>query len=178
MDAFPGYTYFNPTRKVLCAMQIIEDTEAAVSSGVATVFPHEEGEAISESERDSVTGAFIPSADAILLGDKITVGDMISPDTYISNTGKVYGTLHYVKDFEAFSSVEDEQSGTYFPLRLSGKGTRIQVKKNGQINKTVEEWDPNWIIRITDPSATWEFLVDDESVQTLDFSEVTLEKKE
>ena len=41
MDAMPGYTYFNPTRKVLCAIQIIEDNIKA--EGVAeTVFPHKD----------------------------------------------------------------------------------------------------------------------------------------
>jgi hypothetical protein len=25
MDAFPGYTLFNPTKQVLCAIQILED---------------------------------------------------------------------------------------------------------------------------------------------------------
>ena len=29
MDAFPGYTYFNKTKKVLCVMQVIDDSEAA-----------------------------------------------------------------------------------------------------------------------------------------------------
>lgn len=38
MDALPGYTLFNPTRKVLCAIQIIEDA-AANADAIATVFP-------------------------------------------------------------------------------------------------------------------------------------------
>ena len=38
MDALPGYTYFNPTRKVLCAIQIVEDAIANVDA-LATVFP-------------------------------------------------------------------------------------------------------------------------------------------
>ena len=49
MDAFPGYTYFNPTRKVLCAMQIVKDTEAVSTSAFDTVFPHNHGEDIEES---------------------------------------------------------------------------------------------------------------------------------
>ena len=39
MDAMPGYTYFNPSRKVLCAIQIIEDADLANDSTVETVFP-------------------------------------------------------------------------------------------------------------------------------------------
>ena len=38
MDAMPGYTYFNPTKKVLCAIQIVEDTASAEGT-LATVFP-------------------------------------------------------------------------------------------------------------------------------------------
>lgn len=38
MDAMPGYTMFNPTRKVLCAIQIIEDATSATDA-LATVFP-------------------------------------------------------------------------------------------------------------------------------------------
>ncbi len=38
MDALPGYTYFNPTRKVLCAIQIVEDAIANANT-LATVFP-------------------------------------------------------------------------------------------------------------------------------------------
>ena len=67
MDAFPGYTFFNPNKKVLCAMQILEDSSAedwaepVVTGSVfahhadeteVTVFPHVEGE-VDESE-DSV----------------------------------------------------------------------------------------------------------------------------
>ena len=40
MDAMPGYTYFNPTRKVLCAIQIIEETLSG--DDIETVFPVDE----------------------------------------------------------------------------------------------------------------------------------------
>lgn len=53
MDAFPGYTYFNPTKKVLCAIQVVEDAESS-SSDLATVFPHKDSEVIEESKDDSV----------------------------------------------------------------------------------------------------------------------------
>lgn len=63
MDAFPGYTIFNPTRQVLCAMQIIEDAES-VSDEVQTVFPHDvnDGALVEPTEslktyKDSVIGA-------------------------------------------------------------------------------------------------------------------------
>jgi hypothetical protein len=48
MDAFPGYTYFNATKKVLCVIQIVDDkteddTEATtVMSGATAVAADEE----------------------------------------------------------------------------------------------------------------------------------------
>ena len=38
MDAFPGYTLFDPTKKVLCVMQIIDDTSVATKD-IKTVMP-------------------------------------------------------------------------------------------------------------------------------------------
>lgn len=45
MDAFPGYTYFNPSKKVLCVIQVVEDSEAATSI-LESVMPHTEDEEI------------------------------------------------------------------------------------------------------------------------------------
>ena len=44
MDAFPGYTIFNPSRKVLCAIQIVEDA-IATGGALETVFPCDHAEA-------------------------------------------------------------------------------------------------------------------------------------
>lgn len=43
MDAFPGYTYFDNTKKVLCVMQIIEDSEASTVTW-KSVMGHPENE--------------------------------------------------------------------------------------------------------------------------------------
>lgn len=48
MDALPGYTYFNKSKQVLCAIQVVDDaTETAETSG--TLFPHPTGFDIEES---------------------------------------------------------------------------------------------------------------------------------
>lgn len=39
MDAFPGYTYFDQTKKVLCVIQVVEDNEASQTKW-ETVMPH------------------------------------------------------------------------------------------------------------------------------------------
>ena len=56
MDAFPGYTYFDRTKKVLCAIQVVDDS-TEVTSTAKTVFPHPAGMNITESIYDSVAGA-------------------------------------------------------------------------------------------------------------------------
>ena len=54
MDAFPGYTMFDNTRKVLCVIQVVEDAEAELVDG-KSVMLHENNDAqVEESEEDSV----------------------------------------------------------------------------------------------------------------------------
>jgi hypothetical protein len=52
MDAFPGYTYFNDAKKVLCAIQIADDNTDLTTSR-ETVFPHKDSETFYESTNDS-----------------------------------------------------------------------------------------------------------------------------
>ena len=51
MDAFPGYTWFNKTRKVLLAMQVMDDIEGAVND-FESVFPHTDDEVIDDLNAD------------------------------------------------------------------------------------------------------------------------------
>lgn len=52
MDAFPGYTLFDRTHKVLCVMQIVEDATADTSTR-ASVMKHTAGFEIPEAGKDS-----------------------------------------------------------------------------------------------------------------------------
>ena len=45
MDAFPGYTYFDKTKKVLCVIQVVEDVTGSTAKW-DTVMPHKTGETI------------------------------------------------------------------------------------------------------------------------------------
>ena len=56
MDAFPGYTYFDKTKQVLCAIQVVDDTHDVIGTA-KTVFPHPTGFNIAESYGDSVAGS-------------------------------------------------------------------------------------------------------------------------
>ena len=57
MDAFPGYTYFDRTKKVLCAIQVVDDA-TEVTETAKTIFPHPTGFNIDESYGDSVDGTY------------------------------------------------------------------------------------------------------------------------
>lgn len=53
MDAMPGYTYFDKKKKVLCVIQVVEDSQASEVKW-DSVMGHEEDENINESAEDSV----------------------------------------------------------------------------------------------------------------------------
>ena len=52
MDAFPGYTMFDRTKKVLCVIQVVEDATAG-SEARKSVMPHKTGFTMDESKNDS-----------------------------------------------------------------------------------------------------------------------------
>ena len=53
MDAMPGYTYFDQTKKVLCVIQVVEDSNSSTADAVS-VMGHVEGEKF--DDEDSVKG--------------------------------------------------------------------------------------------------------------------------
>lgn len=52
MDAFPGYTYFDKSKKVLCVIQVVEDSKAATVEHT-TVMPHNDSIENTEIFNDS-----------------------------------------------------------------------------------------------------------------------------
>lgn len=48
MDAFPGYTIFDPSRKVLCVIQVVEDADGATDLGHSVMW-HEDTEVLAEA---------------------------------------------------------------------------------------------------------------------------------
>ena len=52
MDAFPGYTYFDKSKKVLCVIQVVEDSKAATVKHT-TVMPHNDNIENTEIFEDS-----------------------------------------------------------------------------------------------------------------------------
>lgn len=191
MDAFPGYTYFNPTRKVLCAIQILDDPDENEAADIVSVFPHNKDNQVTgdpespEAEDGNDNGGkadaisknvlTIPAQTKTLLNR--TVSEMISPDTYVAVNGAVIGTLNYMKDFTEFNAIkEEEQKGYYFPFVLAdGIGTvgtsKMTIMKNGIATdeKTDMDYDPELLLRVT-KGDKFSIFVDDEEVITLTFA--------
>ena len=53
MDAMPGYTYFNKTNKVLCVIQVVEDSAEATKDQIPYM-PHNGGAEAAQLDNDSV----------------------------------------------------------------------------------------------------------------------------
>ncbi len=190
MDAFPGYTYFNPTRKVLCAIQVVEDAMAGAKH-VETVFPHKDNEIATneDDENDSVNEKHNPkfepdyelpiSADILTmpaqdedfggLGKKVS--EMIDEDTYVCENGAVHGTLNHIENFVAFNaSKPSEQEGYYFPFVLTPTdGETMTFVKNGVVTKKDIPYDQEILFRVMTPNTTYEVIVDGKSVVKLNF---------
>lgn len=159
MDAFPGYTYFNPTRKVLCAMQVVEDAMAGAKN-ISPVFPHDDEEKISESEQDSVVEANVPDYNELNYGGiGKAVKDLVEEGIYVDNNGHVIGTLKPVDEYTGFNSaVVDEQSGYYFPFEINVPGAKTMTFEKTSIDngtyvktKTDIPYDTQIILRVADP---------------------------
>lgn len=192
MDAFPGYTYFNPTRKVLCAIQMVQDTVAGAKN-IETVFPHTDNEVINESKYSGEEGSRVPGdsidedyplpriseniltmpdQDRTILGKKVS--EMIGKDTYVCTNGTIHGELKHIDNFILFSSNPSEQEGYYFPFLLSGTGEKMTFVKNGVVTKRDIDYDPEVLFRVTSPNTIWEVIVDNKPVVKLNFKTAML----
>lgn len=170
MDAFPGYTYFNPTRKVLCAMQIVSDVESVETTAFDTVFPHETGEKGESEEKshmpetwgDSVpkmvgpSSVAVPSQEASLGSSNANkkVADMIDDDVVTNwkgTTGEVVGTIKYNDDFKDLYGAE-EAAGHFYPAQIKSEyyGTPLVAvgATKGDKEFTPSAEDPYLIVRL------------------------------
>lgn len=72
MDAFPGYSYFDSTKKVLCVIQVIEDAEGTTENR-HTVMGHKETEDIDIAKDDSTV---TPSTLVVTLTTAPVIGNV------------------------------------------------------------------------------------------------------
>lgn len=105
-----------------------------------------------------------------------SVSDLIGTDVKVLADGSVTGTLKYVADYTDFSSNVSEQSGHYFPVRLTQSGSTMTLKKNGAVLPGKENlpFDPEIILRVESKATTFTIEVDGSDVVTLNFRSATL----
>ncbi len=157
MDAFPGYTYFEPRRKVLCAMQIINDPHAA-NTNILPVFPHDDAESLPEAAEDSVSPFQVMDAEASLeLGNK-TAGDLVKSAT-ISDNGSVTAELYKIDEAWTDFSASGPNTGYFFPTQINvpGGDEMTLAKKNGEgeySNEKIVPYDETIVARIAEDSGT------------------------
>lgn len=84
--------------------------------------------------------------------------------------GTVTGTIKKVTGYTQFSSNTEEQSGYYFPFKLTKTGTQMTLKKNGVAAEGKENiaFDPEIIFRVSQGD-TFTVEVDGSPVVTFNF---------
>ena len=109
-----------------------------------------------------------------LLGKKAS--DLVGEDLCVYEDGTVEGTLKAVTGYTGFSSEEEEQSGQYFPFKLTKTGKKMSLKKNGVAAEGKENmtFDPEIILRVSKED-TWKIEVDESEVITFNFEKAVLE---
>lgn len=89
--------------------------------------------------------------------------------------GTVTGTLKHVTGFTEFNTENpEEQEGYFFPFRLKKEGSTMTFKKNGEAVKTEIPWEADNVFRVT-KTDTFEILVDEASIVTLNFNKAVFE---
>lgn len=195
MDAFPGYTYFNPTRKVLCAMQIVRDTEAVSTSAFDTVFPHTESEKIDESDDDSsMTGLdntveLAPTDDA---GYDKTLEELVS-DVKVVWEGTTATVTGKATKITSWTELPDSDAGGgnpgddgyFYAIKLDDKyldkplefyrGTDIAGLTQISTTSAAKADDLFWVLKINENKA-FQFRTNGVIIATYNLSGITTEE--
>lgn len=107
MDAFPGYTYFDKTKKVLCVIQIIEETKAD-NAKWDSVMSHDGKEVITtddDTDVDSYKGVNMPTFSAVTFTANGKTIDLI--DNTITVPADASGDLELAINEEGFNVRDD-----------------------------------------------------------------------
>lgn len=106
-----------------------------------------------------------------LLGKRVS--SLVGNDLKVLADGSVVGTIKKVTGYTQFSSNEAEQSGYYFPFKLTKTGTTMTLKKNGVAGEGKEDmpFDPDIVLRVS-KGDKFTVEVDDSDVITLNFKDV------
>ena len=124
MDAFPGYTYFNKTKKVLCVIQIVDETKAP-KPDMQSVMTHSDTEgqiSPDKEDKDSLSSRTTP-----IFGTDIIFVDGTDSSTKLTKTDCTWDEGTRTLTFEKTSSkkvkvIVDPNSSFASNGALSGDG--------------------------------------------------------
>lgn len=111
--------------------------------------------------------ANIPSQTYETLGK--TVSEMVTPETYLGNDGKIHGEVKKIEGFTEFSNVAKEQKGHYIPIKLADEyeGKDVKITLSNKNTKTVKDTD--FVIRVDDATdeSPIKLTVDEKDIVTI-----------
>lgn len=147
MDAFPGYTYFNSEKKVLCAIQIVDDVTEA-NSDSKSIFEHKNSDAKVEDFADSIVVSSAgfsnlgvvsdPNNDEIQNGTNVEGGTELSISatnsatvTYITQTKKVNSHIWTTVENNTFTVPSTSVTGGEdFMIRIIATKDGVEIPKD------------------------------------------------
>lgn len=120
MDAFPGYTMFDRTKKVLCVIQIVEDAAAGNETRKSVMLHndmdieeshpgYDSTEVYGEDQKGSEGGEDTPTVEYVITEDT----NYAEGKTYYKKEGEDYIALEAGTDYE----VGDEITGTVYEVK-------------------------------------------------------------
>lgn len=92
----------------------------------------------------------------------------------------VSGLAHYVTGYTAFHGTDPaEQEGHYFPVVLNEpEASTMTIYKNGEVSKADIPYDPQVLLRISDPETSFAIETDTGKRISFEFEGLVLEPKE
>ena len=103
MDAFPGYTYFNRTKKVLCVIQIVDETKAP-KPDLQSVMLHKDGEGQIAPEKDEGDKDSKSNRTTPIFGTDIIFVDGEHPETELTEADCKWNAKTNTLTFESTSA--------------------------------------------------------------------------
>lgn len=103
------------------------------------------------------------------------VSDLIGADVKISWTGiagKVSGTVKKVEGWSEFSTVTEDQTGHFFPVKLDSQYQGKPITLIG--NETKTETDTEWVIKV-DKAKNFTFKQGEDTIVTLDLTGASMQ---
>lgn len=128
-----------------------------------------------EGSSKPLTSGSVPAQTAATGLGQIKVSDLVSADTYITDTGTVFGTLHKVASWTEFSAGTKYKNGHFFPVTLSEEYSVQEIEVDGPEIKGKKANDTNWYLFVADSQSKFTFKCKGKVLFTLNFTYTNFE---